>query len=223
MMSLKHRELVMKRVAIYLRVSTSKQDTDNQRRELEAVAERSGWKVVKIYEDNGISGAKGRAHRPGLDAMMKAVNAKEFDMVASWSVDRLGRSLTDLLSILQGLHEKGVGLFLHQQGLDTSTTAGKAMFQMLGVFAEFERGIIRERVNAGLARARANGTKLGRRRAALDGGEERLEALDPHRDETVAAVAGDRLDLAELVDPEGHLRVAAGVRADHLDLKHRQR
>jgi DNA invertase Pin-like site-specific DNA recombinase len=96
--------------------------------------------------------------------MMKAVNAKEFDMIASWSVDWLGRSLTDLLSILQGLHEKGVGLFLHQQGLDTSTTAGKAMFQMLGVFAEFERGIIRERVNAGLARARANGTKLGRRR-----------------------------------------------------------
>ena len=154
----------MKRVAIYLRVSTDKQTTNNQRRELEAVAERSGWVVVKIYEDAGISGAKGWDQRPGLDAMMKAVNAKEFDMVASWSVDRLGRSLTDLLSILQGLHEKGVGLFLHQQGLDTTTTAGKAMFQMLGVFAEFERGIIRERVNAGLARAKANGVKLGRRR-----------------------------------------------------------
>jgi DNA invertase Pin-like site-specific DNA recombinase len=95
--------------------------------------------------------------------MLKAVNAKEFDMVAAWSVDRLGRSLTDLLGILQGLHDKGVDLFLHQQGLDTSTTAGKAMFQMLGVFAEFERGIIRERVNAGLARAKAKGTKLGRR------------------------------------------------------------
>ena len=154
MVWLSGREIFMKRVAIYIRVSTSKQDTDNQRRELEAVAERSGWKVVKVYEDAGISGAKGRDQRPGLDAMMKAVNAKEFDMVASWSVDRLGRSLTDLLSILQGLHDKGVGLFLHQQGLDTSTTAGKAMFQMLGVFAEFERGIIRERVNAGLARAR---------------------------------------------------------------------
>ena len=154
----------MRRVAIYIRVSTSKQDTDNQRRELEAVAKRSGWEVVKVYQDAGISGAKGRDKRPGLDAMMKAVNAKEFDMIASWSVDRLGRSLTDLLSILQGLHDKGVGLFLHQQGLDTSTTAGKAMFQMLGVFAEFERGIIRERVNAGLARARANGVKLGRRR-----------------------------------------------------------
>jgi len=154
----------MKRVAIYLRVSTSKQDTDNQRRELEAVAERSGWQVAKIYEDAGISGAQGRDKRPGLDAMMKAINAKEFDMVAAWSVDRLGRSLTDLLGILQSLQDKGIDLFLHQQGLDTSTTAGKAMFQMLGVFAEFERGIIRERVNAGLARAKAKGTKLGRRR-----------------------------------------------------------
>src|ERR1700733_554187 len=154
----------MKRVAIYLRVSTSKQETSNQRRELEAVAARSGWQIVKVYQDTGVSGAKGRDQRPGLDAMMKAVNSKEFDMVATWSVDRLGRSLTDLLWILQGLQDKGVDLFLHQQGLDTSTTAGKAMFQMLGVFAEFERGIIRERVNAGLARARQNGTKLGRRR-----------------------------------------------------------
>ena len=153
-----------KRVAIYLRVSTSKQDTDNQLRELSAVADRSGWEIWKVYEDASISGAKGRDKRPGLDAMLKAVNAKQFDLVATWSVDRLGRSLTDLLGILQELRDKGVDLFLHQQGLDTSTTAGKAMFQMLGVFAEFERGIIRERVNAGLARARANGTKLGRRR-----------------------------------------------------------
>jgi DNA invertase Pin-like site-specific DNA recombinase len=134
----------MKRVAIYLRVSTDKQTTNNQRRELEAVAERSGWGIVKVYQDAGISGAKGRDQRPGLDAMMKAVNAKEFDMVATWSVERLGRSLTDLLTILQGLHDKGVGLFLHQQGLDTTTTAGKAIFQMLGVFAEFERGIIKD-------------------------------------------------------------------------------
>jgi DNA invertase Pin-like site-specific DNA recombinase len=167
-----HRETL----AIYLRVSTSKQETSNQRRELEAVASRSGWQVVKVYEDAGISGAKGRDKRPGLDAMLKAVNAKEFDMVAAWSVDRLGRSLTDLLGILQGLHDTGVDLFLHQQGLDTSTTTGKAMFQMLGVFAEFERGIIRERVNAGLARARANGTKLGRRRVKPSV-EERIHEL----------------------------------------------
>jgi DNA invertase Pin-like site-specific DNA recombinase len=157
----------MKRIAIYLRVSTSKQETSNQRRELEAVAGRSGWEIVKVYEDAGVSGAKGRDGRPGLDAMLKAVNAKEFDLVATWSVDRLGRSLTDLLSILQCLRDKGVDLFLHQQGLDTSTTAGKAMFQMLGVFAEFERGIIRERVNAGLARAREKGVVLGRPRIDL--------------------------------------------------------
>ncbi len=158
----------MKRIALYLRVSTSKQETQNQRRELEAVAARSGWEIVKVYEDAGISGAKGRDGRPGLDVMLKAVNAKEFDLVATWSVDRLGRSLTDLLSILQCLRDKGVDLFLHQQGLDTSTTAGNAMFQMLGVFAEFERGIIRagerwacegagERRYAGSASYRASG------------------------------------------------------------------
>src|ERR1700740_2812317 len=105
----------MKRVAIYLRVSTSKQETSNQRRELEAVAARSGWQIVKVYEDAGISGAKGRDRRPGLDSRMKGVNAKEFQMVAAWSVDRLGRSLTDLLEILQALRDKGVDLFLHQQ------------------------------------------------------------------------------------------------------------
>src|SRR6202011_5876827 len=99
---------MQKRVAIYLRVSTSKQDTENQLRELSAVADRSGWDIWKIYEDSGISGAKGRDKRPGLDALLKAVNAREFDMVAAWSVDRLGRSLTDLLSILRELQEKGV-------------------------------------------------------------------------------------------------------------------
>src|SRR3979490_1299170 len=166
----------MKRVAIYVRVSTTKQATDNQRRELMAVAARSSWDVVKVYEDAGISGAKGRDKRPGLDAMLKAVNAREFDMVAAWSVDRLGRSLTDLVGILQSLHDKGTDLFLHQQGLDTSTVAGRAMYQMLSVFAEFERGIIRERVNAGLARAKAKGTKLGRR-PVRPSGEGRIREL----------------------------------------------
>jgi len=151
-----------KRVALYLRVSTSGQTVENQRRELEAVAQRHGWQVVATFEDAGISGAKGRDKRPGLDAMMKAVARREVDFVAAWSMDRLGRSLTDLLSLLGDLHAKGVDLYLHQQALDTSTPSGKAMFQMMGVFAEFEREMIRERVNAGLSRAKANGTKLGR-------------------------------------------------------------
>src|SRR3984885_384167 len=101
-----------KRVAIYLRVSTSEQTTRNQRRELKAVAERHGWEVVSVFEDEGISGAKGRDRRPGLDALMKAITRKDFDMVAAWSVDRLGRSLTDLLDVLKELHAKGVDLFL---------------------------------------------------------------------------------------------------------------
>jgi DNA invertase Pin-like site-specific DNA recombinase len=152
------------RVAIYLRVSTTEQTTTNQRRELKAVAARHGWTVVRIFEDGGISGAKDRNERPALDAMLKAVARREVDMVAAWSVDRLGRSLMDLLVLLRELHAKGVDLFLHQQGLDTSSPSGRAMFQMMGVFAEFERAMIRERVLAGLARAKEQGTRLGRRR-----------------------------------------------------------
>lgn len=153
-----------KRVALYVRVSTSDQTTLNQTRELEAAAERHGWEVVNIYQDAGISGTKGRVERPGLDAMMKAVARREIDMVAAWSVDRLGRSLIGLLEVLKELHAKDVDLYLHQQGLDTSTPSGCAMFGMLGVFAEFERAMIRERVMSGLARAKASGTKLGRKR-----------------------------------------------------------
>lgn len=150
-----------RRVGVYLRVSTAEQTTENQRRELMAVAERHGWAVVRTFEDAGISGAKSRDGRPGLDALMKAVARREIDMVAAWSVDRLGRSLTDLLELLREMHSKGVDLFLHQQGLDTSTPGGRAMFQMMGVFAEFERAMLRERVVSGLARARKNGTRLG--------------------------------------------------------------
>jgi DNA invertase Pin-like site-specific DNA recombinase len=153
-----------KRVALYLRVSTNEQTTKNQRRELESVAARHGWNVCGVFEDAGISGAKDRNERPALDAMLKAVARREVDMVAAWSVDRLGRSLMDLLLLLKDLHAKGVDLFLHQQGLDTSTPSGRAMFQMLGVFAEFERAMIRERVMSGLARAKSQGTPLGRPR-----------------------------------------------------------
>ena len=151
-----------KRVVLYLRVSTGEQTTKTQRRELEAVAAHMGWTVVTVFEDAGISGAKGRDARPAYDALLKAVTRREVDLVASWSVDRLGRSLVDLLSFLGELHAKRCDLYLHQQGVDTSTPAGRALFQMLGVFAEFERAIIQERVRAGLARARAAGTRLGR-------------------------------------------------------------
>ena len=153
----------MKRVGIYLRVSTDSQTTENQRRELEAVAKRSGWTVVGFYEDAGISGAKGRDKRPGFDRLMKDATARKVDMIAAWSVDRLGRSLQDLVGFLGELQALGCDLYLHQQAIDTTTPSGRAMFQMCGVFAEFERAMITARVNAGLARASAKGTKLGRR------------------------------------------------------------
>ena len=152
-----------RRVALYVRTSTANgQTTKNQELELEGVAQRHGWEIVTVYRDKGISGSKGRDKRPGLDRLMQAVARKKVDMIAAWSVDRLGRSLTDLVGVLQELHAKNVDLYLHQQGLDTSTPSGRAMFQMLGVFAEFERAMIRERVMAGLARAKAEGTRLGR-------------------------------------------------------------
>jgi DNA invertase Pin-like site-specific DNA recombinase len=149
------------RVALYLRVSTDGQTTANQEQELRAVAERKGCEIVRVYRDHGISGAKGRDQRPQFDAMHRDATRREFDVIMAWSVDRLGRSLQDLIAFLGEIHAAGVDLYLHQQGLDTSTPAGKAMFQMLGVFSEFERALIRERVMAGLARAKKHGTKTG--------------------------------------------------------------
>lgn len=142
-----------KRIAIYTRVSTDQQTTENQRRELHAVAERNGWEIVAEYEDHAISGAKGREQRPGYDALMRAVARREVDLVASWAVDRLGRSLQHLVSFLTDINAKGVDLYLHQQALDTSTPSGRAMFGMLSVFADFEREMIRSRIMAGLARS----------------------------------------------------------------------
>jgi DNA invertase Pin-like site-specific DNA recombinase len=148
----------------YTRVSTSGQTTANQLHELRAAAERLGHQVVAEFTDEGVSGAKGREGRPGLNKLLKDVTHGNFDKVMAWSVDRLGRSLPHLLTFMGELKAKGVDLYLHQQALDTSTPAGKAMFQMLGVFSEFEREIIRERVNSGLARAKAQGKTLGRPR-----------------------------------------------------------
>ena len=151
-----------KRVALYLRVSTDGQITENQRLELERIAEHSAWRIVGTYEDHAITGSKGREKRPALDNLLKDANRRKFDVVAAWSVDRVGRSLKDLLAFLDEIHALGIDLYLHQQGIDTTTPAGKAMFQMCGVFAEFQRSINRERINAGLSRAKANGKRLGR-------------------------------------------------------------
>jgi DNA invertase Pin-like site-specific DNA recombinase len=151
-----------KRAALYLRVSTDGQTSDNQRMALEAVAEQRGWSVVAVYDDNGISGAKGRAKRSGLDKMLKDAGRAQFDVVMSWAMDRLGRSLADLIDTLRTLESANVDLFLHHQAIDTTTPAGRMFFHVMGAFAEFERDMIRARVNAGLARAKARGVRLGR-------------------------------------------------------------
>jgi DNA invertase Pin-like site-specific DNA recombinase len=154
------------KVGIYGRVSTEEQSPANQIDAVSEVGQRLGWQIVEVFVDQGISGAKAR--RPGLDRLLQGVHRRDFDLVATWSIDRLSRSLPDLLALLGELHAKGVGLYVHQQGLDTTTPAGRTMFQVMGVFAEFERAMLIDRVKAGLARARAAGKRLGRPRLPDD-------------------------------------------------------
>ena len=152
----------MKRAVLYLRVSKHEQTIENQRIELERVAKAKGWKVIATFKDEGMSGAFGREVRAQYDSMLKQGVQAKFDVVLAWDVSRLSRSLVDLVTTLDELHACGIDLYLHQQAIDTTTPAGKAMFQMCGVFAEFERGILSERVKAGLNRAREEGKTLGR-------------------------------------------------------------
>ena len=159
----------MKRAVLYLRVSTQDQTTANQERELRQVADRAGWEIVHVYKDHGISGAKGKDKRPAFNALHKAAARREFDVVMAWSVDRLGRSLQDLVGFLSEIHAAGVDLFLHQQGLDTTTPAGKAMFQMFGRFCRIRA--------VDHSRARSRRASQGRER-----GQAARAASDSRRD-----------------------------------------
>lgn len=149
-----------KRVAFYLRVSTDAQTTENQQRDLKRLAEYRGWAVVGEYRDQGISGAAGRDKRPELDRLLKDAARRRFDVVAFWAVDRLGRSTGKVATIMEELDALGVQQFYHKEAIDTSTPHGRAMLQMAAVFAELERGMIRERVIAGLERARAESPEV---------------------------------------------------------------
>lgn len=151
-----------KRVALYLRVSTSDQHAANQERELRAMADRANWEVVAVYKDEGISGSKGRDKRPALDAMLKAATRREFDMVASWAVDRLARSVMHLATIINDLRSLGIDLFLMKQGVDTSSASGRMVANVFASIAEWEREMIIDRVKSGMARAKAQGKRLGK-------------------------------------------------------------
>ena len=150
------------RVALYLRVSTGNQNTENQRHDLERVAALRGWHVVEVFADDGISGSKGRIDRPALDSLLKSALQRKFDLIAVWSIDRLGRSLQHLIETVNELQAVGVDLYIHQQAINTSTPAGRMVFGIFSALGEYERELIRERIHAGLNRARSEGKKLGR-------------------------------------------------------------
>ncbi len=152
----------MKRIALYAQVSTDKQTCENQLQELRTIAERMNYTIVAEFVDNGISGMKTRQNRPALDQLMKSATQRKFDMVMCWSIDRLGRSLQNLVEILNELQALRIDLFFLQQGMDTSTPSGRMIFSVFGAIGEFERNLIRERVIAGQKRAVANGVKIGR-------------------------------------------------------------
>lgn len=181
----------MKRAGIYLRVSQDSQTTENQLRILTDVAEKAGWTIVRVFEDQAISGAKGRDQRPGYDALLKAIHRREIDICAAYAVDRLGRSLSDLVAFLSDIQARGCDLYLHQQSVDTSTPSGRMLFQMLAVFSEFERELIRGRVRAGLARARAKGVQFGR------------PSLSPDRVERVEKAIRDGMSIRAVARATG--------------------
>ena len=152
----------MKRVVLYGRCSTDRQSVDHQLNQLREISKRNDWEIVEVYLDEGFSGSLGRDKRPSFDRLLKDVNRKKFDGILVWSIDRLGRSLQDLVSFLNDIQSKNVDLYIHQQGLDTSTPTGRLMFSLVGCFGEYEKNIIRERVKSGMENAKRNGTRSGR-------------------------------------------------------------
>jgi DNA invertase Pin-like site-specific DNA recombinase len=150
------------RVALYLRVSKADQTTDNQALALRSDAERRGWTVTGVYDDHGVSGAKFGRDRPELMRLLSDARRRRFDVMMAWSIDRVGRSTASVLSVMSDLEACGVAQVYSQQGIDSSTPAGRAMIEMAAVFATFERGIIVERVKAGLERAKRQGTRSGK-------------------------------------------------------------
>ena len=152
----------MEKVVIYSRVSTKDQNCENQIQLLKQIVENNNWDLVDLYVDVGISGSKGRESRKEFDRLNKDMVRRKFNRILVWDISRLGRSLQHLVEFLNEVNSIGCNLYIHQSGLDTSTPNGKMMFQMIGVFSEFEREMISERVKLGLERVKSKGQRLGR-------------------------------------------------------------
>ena len=153
-----------KKVGLYCRVSTSTKDqtTENQLRELKSYCDRMGYKIYKVYEDE-VSGAKSREKRPAYSELCKDAFLKKFDIIIGWDVSRFGRSMKEFVHFLSDMDEKGIGVIAVKNGLETFSSSGRMMMKLIGVLEEWNREMLVERTNAGLARTVANGTKLGRK------------------------------------------------------------
>jgi len=162
-------------VAIYARVSTASQTVENQLIELRDAAKRLGWNVTHEVIDEGISGSKGRSDRPGFDRIFELVEQKAVGAVMAWSVDRIGRSLQDLVALMKELQRNSVDLYCHQQSINTATPAGRMTFSIFGALGEYERSLIIERIHSGIARAKAEGVRFGRPR--VYGAEVRAQVI----------------------------------------------
>jgi DNA invertase Pin-like site-specific DNA recombinase len=160
------------KAAIYARVSTVDQEPENQLQELRRYIGARNWTAVE-YIDRGVSGSKDR--RPALDQLLTDAKRRRFDVLVCWRLDRLGRNLKHLITLLDELQSLGVAFVSLAEGIDATTPAGKLQMHILGAIAEFERGRIVERVKAGLVRARAQGRKLGRPERQIP--EERLATV----------------------------------------------
>ena len=181
-----------KRACCYCRISTTNkgQTTDNQNRQLWDVAKQKGYEVTHQFADE-VSGAKGRKQRQGYDEMIKSATRGEFDIVMVWSVDRLGRDLKELITFLDEMNALGIDLYIHTQGLDSTTPTGRMMFQMCGVFAEFERELLKSRVRAGQERAIAQGKKIGRPSTINDGLKNTIKYLRNEQNLGIRKIATD--------------------------------
>lgn len=154
------------KVAIYTRVSTVEQNVDNQIIELEKYCKSRNFEIFKVYADKGVSGAK--ESRPEFDLMLQDANKRRFDCLLVWKLDRLSRSLKHLLTTLDSLSNLNISFVCYNDNIDTTTPAGRLMFQMVGAFAEFERALIKERVCLGLRRAKQQGKILGRPKSTFN-------------------------------------------------------
>ncbi len=159
---------MVRKVAIYSRVSTLDQTIDNQLLELRDHCSKMGWEIVKEYADEGLSGTLSRDKRPALNSLIKDAYRKKFDSVVCWDISRIGRSMKELVLFLSDMKDRDIGICSVRQGFDTSTTMGEMMFQFVGILSSWEREMIRERTLAGLERTKSEGKTLGRRKVTND-------------------------------------------------------